>query len=793
MNQRISIILVGVFCLIQVACPALATKPRLSVPPHTVSIKLEPESVNVGSTAKIAVTFIPCADVESLRIWLLMPYGHGVRNISPRLQTWSGNLKKGKPVTISGLVELGAPGLYMVEMTYVHNDSPKFHLGHHIRDLKALNIRVPGGLEDVRRESALYRGECEGGPPQEVINVDSLRDRVPHERTMRGVVQTQGMLPGDSMHQKHSLSTERDSGISVLPSASVSTDTIWWGSTEHFIATCDKILYWLQGEDIADMDNWRVVPPSLGTVIELPDHTARFTAGSAAGTGLILSDWEGYVCAIPAMVIANYHLNGTFFYKNKTASLNLPIIDSKVKLYTVDSQARDDSGTCYSQRYYYRLVDSTYTNQNGYYQFQDLNVDSILVLVGTQCPSHDVVYHWNDTWKLYRSGYCWFTPECWMDWQNPVVSYDCPPFGFDTRAAFYIMSLAHKGVDYVAGLPDSHFPEKVIFWWDPDSSGIFTEYKHQGIPIWGQVYDLITVRGYGNNPDEWDEDMFLHEYGHFVMDNYAYLLPPEQLPNCGPEHKWDLPSSVECAYAEGWATFYSAVCQNDPIIIDSFLTGPPDSIDIELPTQDPQGAGTEGAVCASLWDIFDAQNDSTFWGEVEQMWFHNWDFNGGMWWQGINLIWWAIDQPGDLGHLPYTICQFGHIWGWSGYPVDFTWCANFVAHGIICDVCDPVGVADGSASKTDSKPFLWPNRPNPFNPLTQVAFRIASYGKVSIRVCDVGGRVVRTLVDAYKEPGSYTVWWDGKDDSGGSLASGVYLCQLVVGSFKQTRKLVMLR
>jgi hypothetical protein len=352
------------------------------------------------------------------------------------------------------------------------------------------------------------------------------------------------------------------------------------------------------------------------------------------------------------------------------------------------------------------------------------------------------------------------------------------------------MSLARKGVDYVARLPGSHFPEKVIFWWDPTSTDSLTRYVHDGITFGGQTYDLIKVNGYGRDPDEWDKDVFLHEYGHFVMDNYAATPPTGQ--ECV-IHFWADSSGYACAYKEGWAHFFSGACQDDQVYLDTGSRGDTLSlIDLELPTSDPQGSKTEGAVCASLWDIFDASNDSTI--EIGGEWYHNCDLNGGLWWQGINLIWWTTTQPGDLGHFPYTICEFGHVWGWSpGYPVDYTWCCNFVAHGIICDVCDPVGVADGSASKTDSKPFLWPNRPNPFNPLTQVAFRIASYGKVSIRVCDVGGRVVRTLVDAYKEPGSYTVWWDGKDDSGASLASGVYLCQLVVGSFKQTRKLVMLR
>jgi hypothetical protein len=790
MNQRISIILVGVlfFSLIQVAGPALADRISVAPLPHNITLKMEPESVSVGSTVKITLTFVPCVDLENLHIVFSLPRERGARALGPQRQTWKGNRKKGEVITLFGSVVFDSAGLYLVEMMYRH----KFHSGSR-GDLKDIYIRVPGSIETHPPELDFpapggQRGSGEIGPP-EVISVDSLPGRVPCGRTIPAIVLTQAGPAGDSLRLKCPLSTKRGSAISVLPSANVSTDTIWAQDTERIIATCDKIVYWVLGENIADMDNWRVVPPSLGTVVELPDHTARFTASSAAGVGMILADWESYVCVIPAMVIANYHLNGTFFYKDRTAAQNLPIIDSRVKLYTVDSQARDDSGTCYSQRYYYRLVDSTYTNQDGYYQFEDLNVDSILVLVGTQCPSHDVVYHLNDTWKLYRSGYCWFGPEGWMDWQNPVVSYDCTPFSFPTRAAFYIMSLAHKGVDYVAGLPGSHFPEKVIFWWDPDSSSIQTGYWPRGIPIWGQVYDLIKVRGYGDNPDEWDEDIFLHEYGHFVMDNYAAF--PPVVPNCGPEHRWNLTSSPECAYVEGWATLYSCACQDDPLLIDRFLELPPESIDVELPTSDPQGTGVEGAVCASLWDVFDYPNDSTI--VIGGDWYHNNDRNAGLWWQGINEIWWALGQPGDLGHYPYNVCQFGHIWGWSGYPVDFIWCSNFVAHGIICDVCDPVSVADGAAPAGNIRTFLWPNRPNPFNPLTQIAFRIAGYARASLRVYDTCGQLVRRLLDSYKDPGTYTIWWDGKDDSGRLLPSGVYFCHLVVGSLKQTRKLLVLR
>jgi hypothetical protein len=218
------------------------------------------------------------------------------------------------------------------------------------------------------------------------------------------------------------------------------------------------------------------------------------------------------------------------------------------------------------------------------------------------------------------------------------------------------------------------------------------------------------------------------------------------------------------------------------------------SYDVEVPHYDPQGMDVEGAVCASLWDILDPQNDrDTLMGETM---YHNADWNGGLWWQEIDEIWHVLCEPGDLGHFPRTICEFQHIWGWKGYPVDFDFCSIFFGHGIgieDCPACNAVSVPYEVAVPSTVGPFLWSSCPNPFNPATEIAFRVGWTGPVSLEIFNTAGQLVRTLVRSRKEPGTYTVWWDGKDDSGGKLASGVYFCQFVVGVFMQTRKLVILR
>ena len=81
--------------------------------------------------------------------------------------------------------------------------------------------------------------------------------------------------------------------------------------------------------------------------------------------------------------------------------------------------------------------------------------------------------------------------------------------------------------------------------------------------------------------------------------------------------------------------------------------------------------------------------------------------------------------------------------------------------------------------------------PNPFNPSTRLRFVVPSAGLVSIRVHDLAGRVVRTLVDGSRDAGRHEVVWQGRDDAGQPLASGVYLAQVRTNEGVSSQKLVL--
>jgi hypothetical protein len=97
-------------------------------------------------------------------------------------------------------------------------------------------------------------------------------------------------------------------------------------------------------------------------------------------------------------------------------------------------------------------------------------------------------------------------------------------------------------------------------------------------------------------------------------------------------------------------------------------------------------------------------------------------------------------------------------------------------------------------SETPSSAYsLSQNYPNPFNPVTEISFQIPTDGAVSLEVYDVSGRLVRTLVNGHRTSGPYTERWDGKDDNGRSVATGVYFYRMKAGSFNQTRRMVLLK
>ena len=85
------------------------------------------------------------------------------------------------------------------------------------------------------------------------------------------------------------------------------------------------------------------------------------------------------------------------------------------------------------------------------------------------------------------------------------------------------------------------------------------------------------------------------------------------------------------------------------------------------------------------------------------------------------------------------------------------------------------------------------NVPNPFNPTTAIRYVIAGDNQVNLTIYDVAGRRVRTLVNERQRADVYRITWDGSNNAGQRVASGVYFYKLVAGRFSQTKKMVLLK
>lgn len=83
------------------------------------------------------------------------------------------------------------------------------------------------------------------------------------------------------------------------------------------------------------------------------------------------------------------------------------------------------------------------------------------------------------------------------------------------------------------------------------------------------------------------------------------------------------------------------------------------------------------------------------------------------------------------------------------------------------------------------------NSPNPFNPQTEIRYSMTAPGRVQLTIYDVQGRLVRSLVNGTQERGEHRVSWNGVDDSGGLVASGVYFYRLTTNGISETRKLII--
>ena len=145
-----------------------------------------------------------------------------------------------------------------------------------------------------------------------------------------------------------------------------------------------------------------------------------------------------------------------------------------------------------------------------------------------------------------------------------------------------------------------------------------------------------------------------------------------------------------------------------------------------------------------------------------------------------------VSGGGDIVRLVFRVLR------------DFEDNARFeIAEGLVFDpsqLANPLagGVLDIQTTPTEFA--LLQNFPNPFNPDTTIGYELAESADVTLQIYNVVGQVVRTLIAAEPQSvGRYQIRWDGMDDRGTPVSSGIYFYQISAGKFQDVRKLMLLK
>jgi hypothetical protein len=147
-----------------------------------------------------------------------------------------------------------------------------------------------------------------------------------------------------------------------------------------------------------------------------------------------------------------------------------------------------------------------------------------------------------------------------------------------------------------------------------------------------------------------------------------------------------------------------------------------------------------------------------------------------------------------------TIAAEGNYWGTAGPKaskfsgaVDYSpyICSDPIPSSSIREIVPPDVDPGPAAPRTFA---LFAAHPNPFNPTTTMRYDVPRVGvNVNITIYDVSGARVRVLVDGLPTVGVHNATWNGQDDRGRPVASGVYFVKMEAATFAKTRKLVLLK
>jgi len=152
---------------------------------------------------------------------------------------------------------------------------------------------------------------------------------------------------------------------------------------------------------------------------------------------------------------------------------------------------------------------------------------------------------------------------------------------------------------------------------------------------------------------------------------------------------------------------------------------------------------------------------------------------------------WLTPLYGGVGYEDYFVVNLEGKVAYRSHTYNRT-----AVEAALDDVLSNTGVSDGIIENNIPEEFaLKQNYPNPFNPSTIIEFNLKNTDQkdVSLKVFDLLGRHISTLISSNLTTGSYKVEWNGKDLSGNRVKSGIYHYVLQVGNKKEVKQMVLIR
>jgi len=153
----------------------------------------------------------------------------------------------------------------------------------------------------------------------------------------------------------------------------------------------------------------------------------------------------------------------------------------------------------------------------------------------------------------------------------------------------------------------------------------------------------------------------------------------------------------------------------------------------------------------------------------------------------IFTLWGTIlsDDAGEEGWIKVKMSNNTHIWAITNFGI-FN---NFPQEKLI-QILDSI-----SDIETNTPDIQWnlQNYPNPFNPKTIISFSLAEAGNVSLEIYNVKGQKVKTLINKEFELGQHQISWDGTDDDGKLVSSGVYCYKMKCGDYTSAKKMILMK